>query len=82
MDEEYAACFAVRADGDAQSTFKSQRTMQTLVPVFQAIERSGLGEKELTKDGRVDVSALRSFAQTPEQKAALELFLKEIGPPQ
>ncbi|HWH68212.1 MAG TPA: hypothetical protein VNT26_02450 [Candidatus Sulfotelmatobacter sp.] len=81
VDEEYDACFAVRADGDAQSTFKFQRTVRTLMPVFEAISRSNLSEKDFTTNGRPDFSALRSFTQTPEQKAALELFIQDFSPP-
>jgi hypothetical protein len=81
VDEEYDACFGVRVDGDAENTFKYQRTMRTLVPVFEAINRSGLSEKDFTTNGRVDFSALRPFARTPEQKAALELFIQDFGPP-
>ncbi len=81
VDEEYDACFAVRANGEAQSTFKFQRTMRTLVPVFDAVNRSGLTDKDFTTNGHPDFSALRPFVQTPEQTAALELFIQDFGPP-
>ena len=77
VDEDYDACFVVGATGDAQSTFQYQKTIRTLLPVFEAATNSGLSEKHFISNGHPDFSGLRSFAQTPDQKAALERFLKD-----
>jgi hypothetical protein len=82
VDEDYDACFVIGATGNAQSTFLYQKTIRTLIPVFEAVSNSGLSDKDFTSNGHPDFSALRPFAQTPEQKAALERFLQDYSPPQ
>jgi hypothetical protein len=81
VDEDYDACFVIGAKGEADSTFKNQRNMRILAPVFEDFEHSGLNTQMPISNGRPDLTVLKQFVKTPEQQAAFEFFEEEIGPP-
>jgi hypothetical protein len=59
--------------------FKIVKAAHTLVPVFNAWTRDG--NEFMNKNGQVNLAGMKSYAQTPEQQAALEVLMQEQNPP-